>query len=51
MPDSQSATAFVLAASAPGHLKQTKTTILLTPRELMEAESKAQGISFQGPRG
>ncbi len=50
MPDSQSATAFVLAANAPGHLKQTKTTILLTPQELLEAENKAKGISYQGPR-
>jgi uncharacterized protein with GYD domain len=48
-PDDTTATAVILAASAPGHLKATKTTRLLTVEETMEAMRKAGGVSYQAP--
>jgi uncharacterized protein with GYD domain len=48
-PDDTTATALILAAIAPGHVKSTKTTRLLTVEETMEAMRKAGGMSYQGP--
>ena len=49
-PDEASVTALMLAAMAPGHLRATKTTVLMRPAMVVEAMKKAAGVSFQGPR-
>ncbi len=48
-PDDTTATAVVLAAVAPGHLKANRTTKLFTPEEVMEAMRKAGSASYQAP--
>ncbi len=49
MPDDTSAMAFVLAATAPGHLRATKTTRLMPPEEAIQAMQKARGIGYTAP--
>jgi uncharacterized protein with GYD domain len=49
-PDDTMANALVMAATAPGHLKATRTTRLMTPSEAVAAMRKAQGADFEGPR-
>ena len=49
LPDDTTAMAFVLAATAPGHLRATKTTRLMPPEEAMQAMHKARGIGFTAP--
>jgi uncharacterized protein with GYD domain len=49
-PDDSRATAFLMASRAPGHLKATRTTRLLTPSEAVAAMRKAQGVEFDSPR-
>jgi uncharacterized protein with GYD domain len=48
-PDDTTATAIVLAAITPGHLKANKTTKLFTPEETMAAMRKAGTTSYQAP--
>jgi uncharacterized protein with GYD domain len=48
-PDDTTATAVILAAVAPGHVRATKTTRLMTVEETMEAMRKAGGQSYQAP--
>ena len=48
-PDSVNFTAAILAALTPGHLKATKTTVLISVEEAMEAMRKARELSFQAP--
>lgn len=48
-PDDLSASAVVLAALTPGHIKTIKTTKLLTVEEAMEAMRKAGNLTYQGP--
>jgi uncharacterized protein with GYD domain len=50
-PDETTAMAAVLAAIAPGHLKATKTTVLFTVEQAMEAMGKAGGIVYPAPKG
>jgi uncharacterized protein with GYD domain len=50
-PDDVSATAMVLAAIAPGHVKSTRTTRLMTVDETMEAMRKAGGATYAAPSG
>jgi uncharacterized protein with GYD domain len=49
-PDDQSAAAVSLSAAAPGHLKEIKTTVLLTPSELTAVLQKAGAQSYQAPQ-
>jgi uncharacterized protein with GYD domain len=49
MPDETTATAAVLAAISPGHVKAVKTTVLLTTQQTMEAMRKAGAQSYQAP--
>ena len=51
LPDNVSSMATALAAIAPGHLRGTKTTVLLSVAEAMQAMKKAGSISFQAPKG
>jgi uncharacterized protein with GYD domain len=48
-PDDTTATAFVLTALTPGHIKAIKTTKLFTVEETMEAMRKAGSLAFPGP--
>lgn len=50
-PDEASAAGAVLAATAPGHLKAIKTTVLLTIEQTMEAMRKAGTIVYPAPKG
>ena len=49
-PDEATVTAFLLAAMSPGHLRATKTTVLMRPETMVEAMKKAGTATFQGPR-
>lgn len=48
-PDDTTASAIVLVALSPGHLKSVRTTRLFTVEETMEAMRKAGSLAFQGP--
>jgi uncharacterized protein with GYD domain len=50
-PDDATAAAIVFGAIAPGHLRSTKTTRLLTPAEIIGALKKAQGAGYKAPEG
>jgi len=49
-PDETTATAFAIAALSPGHIKATKTTVLMRPAQVAAAMKKAGGVTFQGPK-
>ena len=51
VPDDKVAAAFSLAARAPGHLSEVRTTALLTPSELIESLRMAGGQSYKAPEG
>ncbi len=51
MPDNVASMAGVLAAAAPGHLRATRTTVVLTVAEAVQAMKKAGTVAFQGPKG
>ena len=51
LPDHVSAAAGSLAAVAAGHLKNLKTTVLLTGDDTLAALRKAGGIGYKGPSG
>lgn len=48
-PDETAMTAAILAAIGPGHLKATKTTVLITVEQALEALRTAGGLSYQAP--
>ncbi len=48
-PDDTAANAAVLAFTAPGHVKATRTTRLFSVEEAMEAMRKAGAIPYQAP--
>lgn len=48
-PDDTAANAAVIAVTAPGHLKATRTTRLFSVEEAMEAMRKAGAISYKAP--
>jgi uncharacterized protein with GYD domain len=50
-PDETTASAVVLAAVAPGHLKATKTTVLFSVEQAMEAMAKVGAIVYPAPKG
>ena len=50
-PDNPTASAIIVAATAPGHLKSTKTTPLFSMSETMELLRKAGGAGYRGPGG
>lgn len=47
MPDSVTAAAMMIAFGAGGALKSTKTTVLLTANEAVEAMKKAAGTGYK----
>ena len=50
-PDNVSAAAVSVAASAGGGVRTAETTVLLTVDEMLEALSKAGGLSYRPPGG
>ena len=50
-PDEQTAHSIELAASQPGHLKETKISTLLPVKETMGAMREASKQEYRGPRG
>ena len=51
LPDNATGMAAVLAVIAPGHLKATKTTVLFSVEQAMEAMGKAGAIVYPAPKG
>jgi uncharacterized protein with GYD domain len=49
-PDDTTAVAAVLAAVAPGHVRSTKTTKLISPSDIVTALQKAGSVTYRGPR-
>jgi uncharacterized protein with GYD domain len=49
-PDEATITAFVLAAMAPGHLRMTKTTVLMRSGAIVQAMKKAGAMEYKGPK-
>ena len=49
-PDEKTAAAIVFTATSPGHLKETKTTSLMTVEETMEAMEKAKAEAYPAPK-
>jgi uncharacterized protein with GYD domain len=49
-PNETAVSAFVLAAIAPGHIKATKTTVLMSPGAMFDAMKKARLAEYTGPR-
>jgi uncharacterized protein with GYD domain len=47
-PDEATVTAMLLAAIAPGHLRATKTTVLMRPETMVASMKKAGEISSRG---
>jgi hypothetical protein len=41
----------LLAAMGPGHPHATKTTLLLTPEQIVQATRQAGGAGYRGPAG
>jgi uncharacterized protein with GYD domain len=51
MPDETTAVAGVVAVVAPGHIKATKTTVLFTMQDMLEALRKAGTVVYPPPKG
>ena len=49
-PYETTAAATVLSAISPGHLKTTKTTVLLSVEDTMKAMNKANAEAYPGPK-
>ena len=49
-PDEASITAFTLAAMSPGHLRSTKTTVLMRASAVVQAMKKAGSVAYKGPK-
>lgn len=49
-PDDTTAATIVFTIAAPGHLKETKTTSLMTVEEAMEAMNKARAETYPAPK-
>lgn len=50
-PDNATAMSAVLTVITPGHLQATKTTVLHSVEEAMEAMAKAGKLAYAGPKG
>jgi uncharacterized protein with GYD domain len=49
-PNNQTMSTIAMAAIAAGHLRNFKTTVLLTPEEAVGAMKTAGGVGYQAPR-
>jgi uncharacterized protein with GYD domain len=50
-PNERAAAAAVLTGISGGHIRSSKTTQLLSPKDAMEAMSQAASVGFQAPGG
>jgi uncharacterized protein with GYD domain len=50
-PDEVTVTAALIAAISPGHIRGTKTTVLLTAEQAVEAMRKAGSVVYRAPAG
>jgi uncharacterized protein with GYD domain len=50
-PDNETATAAIIAAVTPGHLKATKTTVLFTMQQEMKVLERAGQATYAAPTG
>ena len=50
-PDDVTVMAIAIAAAAPGHLRNTKTTRLLSAAEAVDAMKRSSGAGYQAPKG
>jgi uncharacterized protein with GYD domain len=48
-PDEPAATALLLTVISPGHLKATKTTVLMSVEDTMKAMQRANSEAYPGP--
>jgi len=48
-PDEVTVTAALIAAISPGHVRATKTTVLLTAEQAVEAMRRAGGVPYRAP--
>jgi uncharacterized protein with GYD domain len=51
LPNDTVATAMVIAAVAPGHVKSTRTTRLMTVNEAVDAMKQAGAVAYPAPKG
>ena len=49
-PDESTAAATILSAVAPGHLRTTKTTVLMSVEDTMVAMHQAKAEAYPGPK-
>lgn len=49
-PDEKTAAAIMFAAISPGHLKASKTTVLMTVEDTVEALRRANDAAYPGPK-
>lgn len=49
-PNETTAAATILSAISPGHLRATKTTVLLNVEDIMAAMNKANAEAYPGPK-
>ncbi len=49
-PDESTAAATILSAISPGHLKATKTTVLMSVEDTVKAMNKANAEIYPGPK-
>ncbi len=49
-PDESTATALLLTVISPGHLKATKTTVLMSVEDTVNAMHRANAEAYPGPR-
>src|SRR5438105_4943787 len=50
-PDDATATALIVAAVTPGHVKASRTTRLMSVDELQQALKKAAAVTYAAPKG
>ncbi len=50
-PDDATATALIVAAITPGHVKSSRTTRLMNVNELQDALRKAGSVTYAAPKG
>ena len=50
-PDEVTMSGILIAAIAPGHVRHTKTFVLLTPEQATEAMRRAGGVAYRAPGG
>ena len=51
MPKNVTTLALLMAVTAAGHIKEMKTTVLLTMEETVKAMAMAGDIVYKGPKG